>query len=77
MSSKLASPPFVISHGHCHSLRGGPQPAPHGSQGQMEAGFCVQGGAQPVGFVFLKHNNTLARLLRLCPLPTEHGGGPP
>lgn len=38
----------------------------------MEAVFCVQGGAQPVGFVFLKHNNKLARLLQLCPLPTEH-----
>lgn len=29
----------------------------------MEAAFCVQAGAQPVGFVFLKHNNKLARLL--------------
>lgn len=38
----------------------------------MEAVFCVQGGAQPVGFVFLKHNNKLARLLQLSPLPTEH-----
>ena len=42
--------------------------------GQMEAVFCVQGGAQPVGFVFLKHNNKLAHLLHLCPLPTEHSG---
>lgn len=41
----------------------------------MEAVFCVQGRAQPVGFVFLKHNNKLApSLLQLCPLPTEHSG---
>lgn len=40
----------------------------------MEAVLFVQGGAQPVGFVFLKHNNKLACLLQLCPLPTEHSG---